>query len=56
MQLDRSASEGQVNQGTPPFWRGRLSNKQVCENPKLLYYGCLSKIEKDEAERSNGEA
>ena len=27
-QLDRSASEGQVNQGTPPFWRGRLSSSE----------------------------
>ena len=55
MQLGAS----QANQGTPPFWRGRL------EEPRrgLFQTQCFFtadvynvRIEKDEAERSNGEA
>ena len=30
--------------------------KRFDSNPVLLYYSCLFIIEKDEAERSNGEA
>ena len=53
MQLGAS----QANQGTPPFWRRRLEEPRrglfqtQCFFTTDVYY-----IEKDEAERSNGEA
>ena len=55
MQLGAS----QANQGTPPFWRGRLlTNKNRFDSKPsascLLMF--ILEIEKDEAERSNGEA
>ena len=37
--------------GTPPFWRGRLSNKKVWEFPSFFATDVYLDIEKDEAER-----
>ena len=60
MQLDRSVSEGQDELRNTSFLERmtvqRRKQRFGSGIQKLLYYGCLLDIEKDEAERRNGEA